>query len=570
MPQVPHQTRSRSSHGRRVRPTHDYDAYAEGLGSGVATAGQAALDEVPISPPAPVRTVAEFASTIRPVAIVEELPDLPNVDYPEFSYVVLTTDGLLYKNVADAWVQPVSGDEIEANSITAAQIAAGAIGTSELAVGARLTGEFANDDPSPGVFIDVTGILIQDGQLTIQDEFGSTVFTALGFSGSWEDYVRTNLFNGLFNANATTVSPSMGRTADVPYWTLAQTGSPAWDIEPGAVSLDIASGTTASIRSDRVHLGTANTWVCKWQERGGDLTLGKVNRRLRVFGYGQAVGGAENTLYDSGTAALSGDTFSDFVSDSFNIYPYVEILIELSHNTDDADYTLTRVAIELVPELAEGLVDGAIVSFDEIDVSYGGQIDHVDAADVIRQILPSGWVTTAFAEGWSPFMAGTTAANLAAVAAGLGGARAVPIRVREPMRARQWCIYNTDAASARSAEVRLFRDVGNANLEFVSGTDATFSFTPGAPARRTANMSTLPVNLEPGLYWAVIRNTSASQTFGLGFTAQTNAIDALMNLASTTAALGATIDVTGWTESSAVFNVAITGEVMNATHFGLV
>lgn len=80
--------------------------------------------------------IAAYAATIRPVAIVDVLPTLPDADYPELSYAVLTTDDRLYKNIGEVWVLGVDGADIVAESITAGRIAAGAIGTTQLAVGA--------------------------------------------------------------------------------------------------------------------------------------------------------------------------------------------------------------------------------------------------------------------------------------------------------------------------------------------------------------------------------------------------------------------------------------------------
>lgn len=80
--------------------------------------------------------ITPFASTIRPVAIVGSLPTLPTTTYPIGSTVVLTTDGKLYRNVANVWTKSTDGADIIADSITAGQIAAGGIGASEIAAGA--------------------------------------------------------------------------------------------------------------------------------------------------------------------------------------------------------------------------------------------------------------------------------------------------------------------------------------------------------------------------------------------------------------------------------------------------
>jgi hypothetical protein len=527
MPQVPHPTRTRSSHRFRTRSTHDYDAYAEGLGSGVATATQVALDEVGISPRAPVRTVAEFAQGIRPVAIVDDLPDLPDPGYPEFSYVVLTTDERLYKNVGEVWVLGIVND-IVADSITAGMIAAGAIGADEIAagavhadklsVGARdganlvLNGSFedgpgagvsgeeptswtyvlsaggagkhmgtgghggksvrleinslpgtefayALSDPFPvtpdqklacsgiymadntsgdvyftvrfynaadvlltslfvangviptvadvwvevrgyvttpanaayarvyvgmetpgsvpqatawddirvapyavglhnsdgNVLIDDNGITIDNGVLTIQDEFGATVFTSIGFEGSWRDFLRTGIMNGTFDANGTTTSPAMGRTADVPYWTLSQTNTPFWDIDPGSVTITLDSGDIAVVRSDRLQLGRESTFVLKLNERGGDLVTGTCHRRLRVYGYSGPSGGSGTLVIDD-EHDLSGYVQDVFTSSDFTGFPYYEIDIQLTFVDATSNYQLTNIMLEVVPEFARDLI----------------------------------------------------------------------------------------------------------------------------------------------------------------------------------------------------------------------
>ena len=96
--------------------------------------------------------ITPFASTIRPVAIVATLPSLPDTDYPVGACAVLTTDGKLYRNVADVWTAAVptsdltgyiAGDQITANSITAGQIAAGAVAASEIAAGAVTAAKIA-------------------------------------------------------------------------------------------------------------------------------------------------------------------------------------------------------------------------------------------------------------------------------------------------------------------------------------------------------------------------------------------------------------------------------------------
>lgn len=81
-------------------------------------------------------TTAEFIANMQSVTIVSVLPALPNGEYPVGAFVVLTTNGKLYRNVSGAWTSSVDGADIIASSIVAGAIAAGAITTSALAAGA--------------------------------------------------------------------------------------------------------------------------------------------------------------------------------------------------------------------------------------------------------------------------------------------------------------------------------------------------------------------------------------------------------------------------------------------------
>lgn len=112
----------------------------------------------PASLPAGVLTsgslsITPFASSIRPVVIVGSLPTLPDPVYPAGATVVLTTDGKLYRNVANVWVKnldgadldaaSVSGTKLVANTVTAAQIAAGTITANEIATDTITAGQIA-------------------------------------------------------------------------------------------------------------------------------------------------------------------------------------------------------------------------------------------------------------------------------------------------------------------------------------------------------------------------------------------------------------------------------------------
>src|SRR3990167_4008697 len=157
--------------------------------------------------------------------------------------------------------------------------------------------------------------------------------------------------------------------------------------------------------------------------------------------------------------------------------------------------------------------------------------------------VPTGYVPYAFAPGFDPADSFGSAENLAAVSGGNGGALAVPIFVPGPMYLESISIWNKSTANARSAECRLYLDSANDSntLNAVAGTDATWSFTPTAEDLRTSTgVSGAPVALLPGMYWLVIRNTSATQTFQVGRV--TSVFTKNVYATKSIAALGATLD----------------------------
>jgi hypothetical protein len=89
-----------------------------------------------------IEGVAEFAQGLTPPRIVDELPTLPDSDYPEGCLVVLTTDHVLYRCTGTTWDASVDVDLI-AGQIQAGMIAAGAIGADEIAAGEILADHFA-------------------------------------------------------------------------------------------------------------------------------------------------------------------------------------------------------------------------------------------------------------------------------------------------------------------------------------------------------------------------------------------------------------------------------------------
>lgn len=175
--------------------------------------------------------------------------------------------------------------------------------------------------------------------------------------------------------------------------------------------------------------------------------------------------------------------------------------------------------------------------------------------------------------GYAPFAAqvGVSQASafaatrtLAAVSASNAGAAGALIHVPAPMKLRAISVWNKDTATARTAEGRLFLVTQTSTASFVTGTDCTFSFTPSAASLRSGTVSGAVVDLDPGYYLAVIRNTSASQTFAVGSdTVVTSGIlpGSVFITTASVAALGSTIDVTAWTHSGSGIGIILSGEV---------
>lgn len=108
-----------------------FDVLGEGEKSSPILARTRTIDEV-----------AAFAQDIVFPRIVDELPELPNPQYPEGSFVVLKTNHRFYRNVDEEWDDSVSVEQI-VGKITAGMIAAGAIGAAEIAAGALRADHFA-------------------------------------------------------------------------------------------------------------------------------------------------------------------------------------------------------------------------------------------------------------------------------------------------------------------------------------------------------------------------------------------------------------------------------------------
>lgn len=180
--------------------------------------------------------------------------------------------------------------------------------------------------------------------------------------------------------------------------------------------------------------------------------------------------------------------------------------------------------------------------------------------------------------GWAPFVAhyaynhsatvNTNITTLAAVSGGAGGAIASPIWVPTYAKLDTLTIRNNDSSATREAEFRLYLDSGNDNntLSEVPNSNGTFSFTGTGSANKSAAFASAPVTVGPGLYWLVIRNTSATQTFLLQAQSTGTMIVDGYQLKSIPA-LGATLDFVAatWTKSNNILAAVISCRVFGQT-----
>lgn len=171
---------------------------------------------------------------------------------------------------------------------------------------------------------------------------------------------------------------------------------------------------------------------------------------------------------------------------------------------------------------------------------------------------PAGHALIAGAGGYQPFAHPIAYAHTATqsgtgsietVAAGLGGARAVPFVLSAPMLLQAVTVRSTDTANLRTADWGLYRQNGLSNT-LVGIAAGSWSFTPGAASDRSSDLGGSPVFLYPGAYWLVIRNSSTLRVFTVGQVAGGTMGLNYMRSNAAIAALSSTLDISTWTGGS--------------------
>lgn len=201
------------------------------------------------------------------------------------------------------------------------------------------------------------------------------------------------------------------------------------------------------------------------------------------------------------------------------------------------------------------------IAGNEVEASWG-----VSVADAIAELQADanlGRMPYAFPLSFHGAMVSNGVSDLAIVSGGNGGALATPMDVPAPLALQSCSIRQGSTANLRTGQWRLYREPegGGATLEEVPGAAGSFSFTPSAIDDRVSPAATPGVLLQPGLYWLVIRNTSAAQTFSVRRFVSTEAMGNVAMVNTSVPGLGATIDLSTWGKNPGVFLARLNGRV---------
>lgn len=187
-----------------------------------------------------------------------------------------------------------------------------------------------------------------------------------------------------------------------------------------------------------------------------------------------------------------------------------------------------------------------------------------------RSLQKRGWAPFAYPIDWIPTAAYTTALALAAN----GGSIAIPILVTTHMLLEGVSVRNTDTTLARTWGWDLYeqyQNSGNASentLTRIANSTANETFTATAASTRTIAAASAPVYIGPGVYWLVVQNRHATNTFGLGSTAAS--APAARNRGQTKTTInpnGATLNFVAatWTKVTAIYCVWLSGREFGQT-----
>lgn len=245
-----------------------------------------------------------------------------------------------------------------------------------------------------------------------------------------------------------------------------------------------------------------------------------------------------------------------------------------------ADFPINAKGWEVLATFVGGSIGWLLVFDSTINPQprYDSTLQELRYHNSQRELSDSvGWAPWAFIVG----MNGTdTLSNgpggaVPSTLAVSGGSIAVPIHVASQMLLQSLTVFQGDSSGLHTAEWRLYKqrlnngNVGENALDEVPGANGTFSFTPGAAGLFSSNATSAPVYLPPGIYWAVVRNTSASVIFDIRYLlSSVNMVVTNMTQGKTLgSALGATLDFVAatWTKGTELPGIRLDGRVFGQT-----
>lgn len=422
--------------------------------------------------------------------------------------------------------------------------------------------------------------------------------TDVGFADPIRRYLWAGLYNGSFSEGPFDPDQAIDDSNYLPYWRWVEVSGtsviPTWS--SGSVTLALGAGAAgddaAFEQLHRINTSDYQAWAYAITGYVSSSTTASANAYLEgqfLTATLATTGSAVRTEADSGKiTVVMGATPTDAV------YLRVRFGIERDAlaTSGTASRTWSEVNVHPAPDViylsnateraasisATGTTGYFMLRTDALATARVELEAEPDVASPVRVKNESGVIIAAATVGLTPYAypvgvphdaTSGGAANLDTVAAGLGGARAIPILVPSMMLVESLSIWSTDTANARAAEWALFWDraeAGTNNLisvhdPLIGSAMGTFSFTPGAASVRTSTASGGPYRIAPGLYWLVIRNTSTARTFGIGYSsAGTLSVDGARSVTNA-ASLTITVDISTWTDTPNVPLVRLNGRI---------
>lgn len=504
MPHVPPTPHGRASHRLRRRGTHDFDAQDVALNDSDQVRSQELTDQQWTSGNIMPGSVGagSMAASIRPVAIVSTLPTLPDGNFPPLSYVVLTSDNRLYKNIGDVWVKGVDGSEIVTDSITAGQIAAGAISTSELAA----------------------------GQITLFDEYGATSLTPSGFSGAWQEFIADGIYNSSFRTGIAGTLPD-GRNTNLPFWTVYRN-----DLTSASVVVD------ASWPGGR-YVEAVPSAEDGYIGLGADRVSVSISEPVFISAVAAAVSAGGSVPVVTASVLFYASDGTTLVDTAF-----VSLATFASSNTIAQYYSSGPIYVPDESKFAD-----VHIFFSEL-VAHSGSTRMRLGGVSMKQNQPIGMQSQAWPLGTGPFTSFPNTANLI-----VDRAYIQPIHIDSYLAVQSVGFHSTDTSLGRSVEYRIYKAQENdsSTLVEIPGHNGILTWTASATGVQLIPAGPGP-RLSPGTYWIALRNRAATNTLGVSYAA---ALDNVWYSAyhSAHGALGATFDMSAATQISTCIAIWLVG-----------